>query len=133
MSAANLTKNALTTHTQAARAQAAARPIPQAQHASQVQQSSQPQQPSPPLTDANTHDALTLDDLRVGQAALVRDVSEPGEAGERLLEMGLTPGTHIELVRRGLFGEPLQLRVRGYMLSLRKRQAQAIGIQRAKS
>jgi Fe2+ transport system protein FeoA len=70
----------------------------------------------------------TLADLAVGGSARVVSVREAGALGERLMEMGLTPGTPITLVRRGLFGDPLQLEVRGYMLSLRRAQARSIDV-----
>jgi Fe2+ transport system protein FeoA len=73
-------------------------------------------------------DATTLADLGVGGRARVVAVREPGALGERLMEMGLTPGTPVTLIRRGLFGDPLQLEVRGYMLSLRRAQARAIDV-----
>lgn len=74
--------------------------------------------------------AQTLADVPLHVAATVVAVHEPGATGERLLEMGLTPGTRVTVVRRGLFGDPLQVSVRGYMLSLRRAQARAIVIQR---
>jgi ferrous iron transport protein A len=69
-----------------------------------------------------------LSELPVGARARVDAILEPGELGERLMELGLTPGVSIELVRRGLFRDPLQIRVRGSMLSLRARQAAAIRV-----
>jgi Fe2+ transport system protein FeoA len=56
-------------------------------------------------------------------------LDEPGEAGDRLLEMGLTPGTSLRVVRTGLFGDPLQIEVRGYMLTLRRAQASHIVVE----
>lgn len=72
----------------------------------------------------------TLADMPLDVPAVVVAVHEPGAMGERLLEMGLTPGTRVTVVRRGLFGDPLQVSLRGYMLSLRRAQARAILIQR---
>lgn len=72
--------------------------------------------------------SFTLADLALGQRAHVVTVDEPGALGERLMELGLTAGTVIEVLRRGLYGDPLQVRLRGFMLSLRRRQAQAIRV-----
>ena len=57
-------------------------------------------------------------------------VDEPGSLGERLLEMGVTPGTEIQVVRRGFRGDPMQVAVRGYMLTLRREQAARIRVER---
>ncbi len=46
-----------------------------------------------------------------------------GAIRRRLLEMGLTPGIGVELLRRAPLGDPIELRVRGYLLSLRADQA----------
>ena len=69
-----------------------------------------------------------LSSLRIGDNAEVLSVREPGAVGERLLEMGLTPGTPVCLVRRGVFGQVLQLQVRDYMLSIRNEQAANIDV-----
>lgn len=46
----------------------------------------------------------------------------------RLLEMGLTPGTAIEIIRSAPLGFPIEIKIRGYLLSLRKSEAQCIEI-----
>ena len=70
-----------------------------------------------------------LADLPVNQRARVRHVRQDGALGERLLEMGLTPGTPIRVIRRGFWGDPLQVELRGYMLTLRTAQAQEIDVE----
>jgi Fe2+ transport system protein FeoA len=69
-----------------------------------------------------------LAQLKRGKSAQVVAVHEPGGLGERLMEMGLTPGTWVRLVRCGLWGDPMQLELRGYMLSLRRAQARNIDV-----
>ncbi len=71
---------------------------------------------------------IPLASLEPGQSAVISAVDVPGEIGERLLEMGMTAGTSITLVRRGLWGDPLQVRIRGYMLTLRRAQAQLVHV-----
>jgi Fe2+ transport system protein FeoA len=61
-----------------------------------------------------------------GEPAVVAEVTEPGALGDRLLEMGLTPGAPIEIVRLAPFGDPLQIRVRGYLLAIRRAQAEQV-------
>ncbi len=73
---------------------------------------------------------LHLADLRPGDAARLVAIDEPGELGERLMELGLTPGVGLKLLRRGLFGDPLVIEVRGSMLSVRKSQARALRVVR---
>jgi Fe2+ transport system protein FeoA len=72
---------------------------------------------------------MPLADIPVGGRARVIEVEEAGALGERLLEMGLTAGTCVQIVRRGTFGDPLQLSLRGYMLSVRRDQARRIAVQ----
>lgn len=76
---------------------------------------------------AETHD-LDLSVLKPGMTATVTRVDVAGDVGERLMEMGLTPGTQITFVRRGLWGDPIQVRVRGFMLTLRRAQAREIRV-----
>ncbi len=68
--------------------------------------------------------------LEPGGRARINEINTRGGLGHRLLEMGLTPGTMVEVVRKGPFADPIQLCVRGYMLSLRRTQAQCITISR---
>lgn len=67
-----------------------------------------------------------LDAMSIGQWATLVSVQEPGEVGERLLEMGFCAGTRLRLLRRGLFGDPLLVYVRGTTLSLRRTQARML-------
>jgi len=67
--------------------------------------------------------ARTLDRLPVGRGAEVVAVTGPGSIRMRLLEMGFVPGTHVELIKRAPLGDPLELRLRGYHLSLRRAEA----------
>ncbi len=70
----------------------------------------------------------SLDSLAPDQTATVTAISgEPG-VRRRLLEMGLVPGTGVRLVRRAPLGDPLELRVRGYHLSLRSTQAAMVSV-----
>lgn len=68
----------------------------------------------------------TLVGLRAGEWGRVVAVHEPGELGERLLEMGLTPGIQVGMVRHGPLGDPVQLSVRGALISVRRRLAETV-------
>ncbi|MCC6905608.1 MAG: ferrous iron transport protein A [Anaerolineae bacterium] len=71
----------------------------------------------------------TLDQLAAGQMATIRRVSGEGPLRRRMLEMGITRGTTIEMIRRSPFGDPIEYRLRGYHLSLRRSEARLIEIE----
>ena len=64
--------------------------------------------------------------LPVGAAATVTEINVPAEHRGRLLEMGLLVGTPVELVRFAPLGDPVEIKVRGYHLTLRKHEADLI-------
>jgi ferrous iron transport protein A len=64
--------------------------------------------------------------LPVGAVAVVRRVRCPRSVARRLLEMGLLPGTEVRVVRVAPLGDPIELALRGYALSIRR--AEALGI-----
>jgi ferrous iron transport protein A len=65
----------------------------------------------------------SLDEVRVGATTQVADVSGDDATALRLLEMGLTPGVAVRVVATAPLGDPLELEVRGYRLSLRRHDA----------
>ena len=67
--------------------------------------------------------ALKLSDLAVGARAIIRSFPGQGPAFLRLREMGVLPGTAVTLVRTAPLGDPLEIQVRGYSLTLRKSEA----------
>jgi ferrous iron transport protein A len=64
--------------------------------------------------------------LPVGAAGTVAEIRVPAEHRSRLLEMGLLVGTAVELVRFAPLGDPVEIKVRGYHLTLRKHEADLI-------
>jgi Fe2+ transport system protein FeoA len=71
----------------------------------------------------------SLDRLSVGMSAVVRRVTCARPIARRLLEMGLVPGTPVTLTRIAPLGDPLELRVRNYALSIRRAEALAIEVE----
>jgi Fe2+ transport system protein FeoA len=71
----------------------------------------------------------TLADLPVGGRGLVAAVNGTSGITQRLLEMGLTQGTEVEVVRYAPLGDPLEIRLWGYLLSLRKADARCVVLQ----
>ena len=68
----------------------------------------------------------TLDQLPIGESAVVDQVGGGREVCRRLMEMGLLAGTRVEAVRKAPLGDPLNIRLRGYLLSLRLADAAEI-------
>ena len=67
--------------------------------------------------------AFRLAELEVGDEAQVTGYAEAGEYSERLIRLGLIPGTRIRLERRAPLGDPVEIRFRGYALVLRPDEA----------
>jgi ferrous iron transport protein A len=65
----------------------------------------------------------------MGQAARVVKVQGEGSLSIRLMEMGLTPGTVVALIKRAPLGDPLEVRVRDYHVSLRKADAARVEVE----
>ena len=72
---------------------------------------------------------LPLTSLQAGCAGIVTDIKVPVEHRGRLLEMGLLVGTPVELVRFAPLGDPVEIKIRGYHLTLRKHEAEQIWVQ----
>ena len=69
---------------------------------------------------------ISLSQLPVGATATLRDFPKAGTAFLRLREMGLLAGTTLTLVRTAPMGDPIEIKVRGYHLTLRKSEADHI-------
>lgn len=72
---------------------------------------------------------MTLDHLKEGKKAVVTVVGGQGLTRKRLLEMGLTPKTHVTMVKRAPLGDPLEIELRGYHLTLRLADAARITVE----
>ena len=75
----------------------------------------------------------TLKDVRVGKTAVVRRLHGEGPVKRRIMDMGLTRGTRLYIRKVAPLGDPLELTVRGYELSLRKADAVMIEVREAGS
>ncbi|MDR1726935.1 MAG: DtxR family transcriptional regulator [Acidobacteriota bacterium] len=69
-----------------------------------------------------------LKDLKPGQKGKVTKVAARGETNKRIVEMGVTPGTVVEVERIAPLGDPIDIKVKGYHLSLRKEEAEKIEV-----
>ncbi len=70
----------------------------------------------------------TLAELPIGQTATVKAIDGVDDLALRLLEMGLTPGVEVKLLGVAPLGDPVELEVRGYRLSLRKSEAKRVQV-----
>ncbi len=74
---------------------------------------------------------MKLSELAVGASAVVREVPKTGVGFVRLREMGLLTGTRVTLIRAAPMGDPLEYKLRGYHLSLRRTEAEQILVESA--
>ena len=72
---------------------------------------------------------MTLDHLHVGQSGIIKTVGGEGVLRRRFLDMGLTPGTRVLIRKMAPLGDPIEIYLRGYELTLRKEAAQRIQIE----
>lgn len=71
---------------------------------------------------------MTLEELPIGQTATIKSVGGEGALRCRLLDMGLIPRTKVEVRKVAPMGDPIEIRLRGYELTIRKEDANKIEI-----
>ena len=71
---------------------------------------------------------MTLRDLKPGEEGVVSSLGEKGPMRRRIMDMGVTPGVSVRVIKVAPLGDPIEVNVRGYELSLRKDEAQHIEI-----
>lgn len=71
---------------------------------------------------------MTIVDLKKGDGFVVKGVDLAGETGKRLADMGFTRGVEGRLIRKAPFGDPLQVSILGYQVSIRKSEAAGVQI-----
>ncbi len=69
---------------------------------------------------------MTLDDLKISQSGTIGAVGGEGALRLRFLDMGLIPGTRVTLQKVAPMGDPIQIRLRGYELTIRREDARKI-------
>ncbi|HET7322513.1 MAG TPA: FeoA family protein [Longimicrobiaceae bacterium] len=73
--------------------------------------------------------AGTLAELQPGERGKVTRVEAEGDAARRLMDMGLIRGTTVEVVRRAPLGDPMEVKLRGFMLTLRRSEAEQVMVE----
>lgn len=64
-----------------------------------------------------------LDEFKIGETGLIKKVEGEGRLRRRLFDMGVTPGATVYLRKKAPLGDPLEVTIRGYELTLRKSEA----------
>ncbi|MFK4935085.1 FeoA domain-containing protein [Lactococcus garvieae] len=78
--------------------------------------------------EQSNEELVPLSSLNIGQRGVVRLLEGQGEIKRRLMDMGITRGTSISVHKLAPLGDPMELHLRGYSLSLRKKDAEKIKI-----
>ena len=71
----------------------------------------------------------TLKDVRIGESAIIKRLHGEGALKRRIMDMGLTKGTEVYVRKVAPLGDPMELTVRGYELSVRKSDAENIEVE----
>ena len=71
---------------------------------------------------------MTLDELKPGQKATILRIEGDGPLVQRLMALGLLEGSDVAMTRRAIGGDPVEVQVMGYALSLRREEARRVEI-----
>ena len=71
---------------------------------------------------------MILTNVPIGSEARVTSVKGTGRITRRLMEMGVVPGAEIRIIKTAPFGDPIEVRVRGYSLAMRRTEADAVEV-----
>ena len=71
---------------------------------------------------------MTLKDLNIGQRAVITDVEGEGALRQHLLDMGVIPQAEVSIVKYAPMGDPVEVRIHGYELTLRLMEAEKIKV-----
>lgn len=70
-----------------------------------------------------------LDEFAVGETGLIKSVEGEGRLRRRLFDMGVTPGATVYLRKKAPLGDPIEVTIRGYELTLRKSEAHLVNLE----
>lgn len=71
---------------------------------------------------------MTLNDIEIGKKCTVEQLNDTGEIRRRIMDMGITKGTQVSVMKVAPLGDPIDVIVRGYHLSLRRSDAENIEV-----
>ena len=72
---------------------------------------------------------MTLAEVPIGHDVRVLNVNGSGRIAKRLMEMGVVPGVSMKIIKAAPFGDPIQLRLLGYNLAVRKTEADTVEVE----
>ncbi|MDE6607405.1 MAG: ferrous iron transport protein A [Lachnospiraceae bacterium] len=72
---------------------------------------------------------MTLKEMKSGEQGKIVSVGEKGQMRRRIMDMGVTPGAEVKVVKVAPLGDPIEVTIRGYELSLRKEEAKQIVVE----
>ncbi|MDO4841152.1 MAG: ferrous iron transport protein A [Phoenicibacter congonensis] len=70
----------------------------------------------------------TMKDAKVGESSVVAKIHGSGALRRRIMDMGITRGTELTVVKEAPLGDPMEIELRGYHLSLRRRDAELVEV-----
>lgn len=71
----------------------------------------------------------SLDEVNVGSKIKVKAIAKEAHIRRRLMDLGIIPGVEVEVIGKAPLGDPIEIGVRGYKLTLRKSEAMSIGVE----
>ncbi len=71
----------------------------------------------------------TLNEMKPGEVAMVKRVHGEGSLRRRILDMGIIRGTQLEMVKKAPLGDPIEIKLKGYDLSLRQTEAALVEVE----
>lgn len=72
---------------------------------------------------------MTLRDLKIGQSAVILKNKTTGAVKQRFMDMGITKGITVKVLKIAPLGDPIEIEIRGYNLSIRKSDAEKIEVE----
>jgi ferrous iron transport protein A len=73
---------------------------------------------------------ISLKDLKASESGVIKSIGVSGPVKRRLMDMGITPGAQIIMRKVAPLGDPIEINVRGYELTLRKAEAEQITVEK---
>lgn len=70
-----------------------------------------------------------LSDFSIGESGTIKKVDGEGRIKRRLFDMGVTPGAQVFLRKKAPLGDPIEITIRGYELTLRKQEAETVDVE----
>ena len=71
---------------------------------------------------------MTLDEIKVGSSCMIKKVNGEGRVRRRLFDMGVTPGIPVYVRKKAPLGDPIEITIRGYELTLRQVEASLVEV-----